>query len=112
MQPVHHFSTKECECGAHMAWPRRGFLFTRWRQECLCGRAGPWRKLPEYQKLGPPPFGTGGGRMPRIPIIDLPPFEKAERALWGQKWTAGQADKLRDLIGWGEAAGPPKGDAE
>lgn len=106
MQPVHHFSTKECECGAHMAWTRRGFLFTRWRQECLCGRAGPWRKQPEYRKLGPPP--VGGGR--RIYVPSLSPFEKAERALWGEKWTAGQADKLRDLIGWGETAGPPKED--
>lgn len=41
-------------------------------------------------------------------IPELPPFEKAERALWGQKWTAKEADELRTLIGWGEAAGPSK----
>ena len=41
-------------------------------------------------------------------IPELLPFEQAERALWGQKWTAIEADKLRALIGWGEAAGPPK----
>lgn len=106
MQPVPHMTTKDCECGARMTWTRRGFVFPRWRLECLCGRAGPWRKLPEYQKLGPAPVGGGGGRMLLIP--ELPPFEKAERALWGQKWTAGEADKLRSLIGWGEAAGPSK----
>src|SRR3546814_2983141 len=102
MQPVPMLSRKECECGANMAWTRRGFLFSRWRLECLCGRAGSWRKEPEYQKPGPPPFGGSGARMILLP--EPPPFEKAERALWGQKWTAGAADKLRDLIRRGEAA--------
>lgn len=91
-----------------MEWTERGFFRRRWRLECVCGRAGPWRRQPEYHKLGPPPFGGSGVQI--LPIAELPPFEKAERALWGQKWTAGQADKLRALIGWGEAAGPPKGD--
>lgn len=107
MQPVPMLSRKECECGANMVWTRRGFLFSRWRLECLCGRAGPWRKEPEYQKPGPPP--TMGKPFAMVPLPELPPFQKAERALWGQKWTAGEADKLRDLIGWGESAGPPKG---
>lgn len=78
MQPSPRMTTKDCECGARMTWTRRGFIFPRWRLECLCGRAGPWRKLPEYQKLGPPPFGGSGAVM------------------------------LRDLIGWGEATGPSK----
>lgn len=106
MQPVPHMTTKECECGSTMLWIEGGFLKRRFRMECVCGRAGPWRREPEYEKLGPPPMQKGSGRMMLIP--ELPPFERVERALWGQKWTASQADKLRDLIGYGEAAGPPK----
>ena len=106
MQPVPHMTTKDCECGARMTWTRRGFVFPRWRQECLCGRAGPWRKLPEYQKLGPPPNGGSGAVI--LPFREPPPFKRAENALWGQKWTAKEADELRTLIGWGEAAGPSK----
>src|SRR3546814_3171883 len=93
MPPVPMLTRKECEFCANMSWTRLGFLFSRWRLECLCGRAGPWRKEPEYQKPGPPPFGGSGARMILLP--EPPPFEKAERALWGQKWTAGEADKLR-----------------
>lgn len=106
MQPIPHMTTKECDCGGTMVWVSHGFVRHRFRMECVCGRAGPWRKQPEYQKLGPPHFRDSGAKL--LPIAELPPFEKAERALWGQKWTAGQADKLRDLINYGEAAGPPK----
>src|SRR3546814_13027928 len=77
-------------------------ISTLFRSVGLGGRAGPWGKEPEYQKPGRPPFGGSGARMILLP--EPLPFEKAERALWGQKWTAGEADKLRDLIGWGEAA--------
>ena len=42
-----------CECGSPMTWvPRwswgRGFGFVRlFRQECACGRCGPWRLKPD-----------------------------------------------------------------
>lgn len=105
MQPTPWMTSKDCDCGSRMIWTERGFFRRRWRMECLCGRAGPWRRSPEFAKLGPPPMGRPLA-MVRLP--DLPPFEKAERVLWGQTWTADQADKLRSLIYWGEAAGPPK----
>lgn len=109
MQPVPRLTTKDCDCGSRMEWTERGFFRRRWRLECVCGRAGPWRGAPEYEKLGPPPIRGGSGRMLLIP--DISPFEKAERALWGQKWTADQADKLRNLVNYGEAAGPPEEDS-
>ncbi len=67
--------SEPCECGDVMEWCRsrayRGPV--RYRQECICGRCGPWRSKPEYEPSGPPdmprygaspPCPTGGGEVP------------------------------------------------
>jgi hypothetical protein len=97
-------TTKECECGAPMSWGTRGLVFKRWRLECLCGRAGPWRRNPDYEKLGPPPMSSPYSALMITPPPRLPPFQRAERELWGQRWTAEEAEELVRLIRWGEAA--------
>ena len=53
--PKIHGPTRQtpCECGdvlrwvEHVSW-RAG---RRWRQECICGRCGPWRSAPERDPL-------------------------------------------------------------
>lgn len=104
MQPTRRMKTKECECGATMNWATRGLVFRRWRMECLCGRSGPWRPNPEFEKPPPPPMSAPFRSGMITPLPQLPPFERAERELWGQRWTAEEAEELVRLIRWGEAA--------
>ncbi|ALC12488.1 hypothetical protein LH20_11050 [Sphingopyxis sp. 113P3] len=53
-------ATNECECGDTMRWVAPKMLRRRaWRQECVCGRCGPWRSAPVTITIPayPPPPG-------------------------------------------------------
>lgn len=60
--PDHH----PCECGDRFVWQNYGFFTKRWRLECICGRAGPWRSDPiRKAQLSP--------AMPDAPLGAPPP---------------------------------------
>lgn len=60
--------SEPCECGDERRWARSGWLRPRWRQECICGRCGPWRAHPTRRLLGSPASLRG--------VSDAPPPKK------------------------------------
>lgn len=62
---------RPCECGGTLIWTRRGLFRRVWRQECLCGRCGPWRISPETEPADAfmlrPPVDVPGVVRPRKP---------------------------------------------
>jgi len=82
--------TQPCECGDVSRWVRHGGWRKghRWRQECICGRCGPWRSEPERVELDGAyvlPIGwkatlpSGYGASPPCPSdghVGAPPLKK------------------------------------
>lgn len=69
-----------CECGGTLIWTRRGLFRRVWRQECLCGRCGPWRLSPETERADAfmlrGPIRVPGGVRPGIRATTTPPPSK------------------------------------
>lgn len=60
--------TKEtCQCGGVMLWRKHRVFSVRWRQECVCGRCGPWRSEPKREPL-PMPIPPGMRNLKLNPV--------------------------------------------